>query len=132
MCRIQCCHDTLIGHIPLPKRVVISGESIKLFTCDLISFNNKMSFFSFLNGVSLEKTRFALISFHFVRRQLKAKTRKNVNFARVIYSLHSSSGAIQHGRRSQSMIYFRLQFLLQCNIQYKHISMLVRRNISNS
>ena len=41
-----------------------------------------------------------------------------------IYGLHSSCGAIQHGCRSQSMTYFRLQFLLEfcISVRYPDIS----------
>ena len=46
-CRVQCCFDAPFG--------VIFRESIRLFTCDLICFNNKVFF-------------------------IKAKAIKNVNF----------------------------------------------------
>ena len=86
------------------------GENIKLFTCDLVSFNIRMFFILLWCVLVLEIPD--LTWFLRILSEYKAKTPKNVSFTIETIVFHSSSGAIQHGARSENMTYFRLQFLI--------------------
>jgi hypothetical protein len=86
------------------------GENIKLFTCDLVSFNIRMFFVLLWCVLVLEIPD--LTWFLCILSEYKAKTPKNVSFTIESIVFHSSSGAIQHGARSQNMTYFQLHFLI--------------------
>ena len=62
------------------------------------------------------------------REEKDVLTRKISYFGVKIYSLHSSSGAIQHGRHPKMWRTSGLSPNARCAIQYEHISMLAKHD----